>query len=180
MRNFGTAANQVLWRGQAPLIGDSNYADDAVFALDGWLARVQADRRSVPRARKIIEDKPGTLADRCTNGSGTELPSEVCDQTVSAYGTPRYGADEPMVDDILKCQLKPLRRDDYPVAFTDAQWARLVKAFPAGVCDYSRPGVAQQPTVGWLTYQDRRGNVIYGGKPLGAVPRSTALRRRTG
>ncbi|MEA2311057.1 MAG: hypothetical protein QOE28_1025, partial [Solirubrobacteraceae bacterium] len=40
MRNFGTAANQVLWRGQAPLIGDSNYADDAVFALDGWLARV--------------------------------------------------------------------------------------------------------------------------------------------
>ena len=29
MRNFGTAANQVLWRGQAPLIGDPSFADDA-------------------------------------------------------------------------------------------------------------------------------------------------------
>src|SRR3954468_12249809 len=27
-RNFGTAANQILWRGQAPLIGDPSYADD--------------------------------------------------------------------------------------------------------------------------------------------------------
>jgi hypothetical protein len=175
MRNFGTAANQVLWRGQAPLIGDSNYADQAVFALDTWLGRVHADRRSVPLPRKIIEDKPGTIADRCTNGSGTDLPSEVCDQTVSAYGTPRFAADEPATDDILKCQLKPLQRGDYPVAFTDAQWTRLQHAFANGVCDYSKPGVAQQPTVAWLTYQDRKGQVIYGGRPLGVAPRSRAL-----
>src|SRR3954449_3285185 len=32
-RNFGTAANQILWRGQAPLIGDPSFADDAVFAV---------------------------------------------------------------------------------------------------------------------------------------------------
>jgi hypothetical protein len=170
MRDFGTAANQVLWRGQAALIGDPNYADQAVFAEDTWLARVDADHRSVPLSQKIIEDKPGSVADRCTNGSGTDVPSTVCDQTVQAYGTPRFGADEPMTDDILKCQLKPLRRDDYPVSFTDAQWQRLQQLFPTGVCDYTKPGVEQRPTIPWMTYQDSSGGVIYGGRPLGPAP----------
>src|SRR4051795_5211504 len=92
-RNFGTAANQVLWRGQVPLVGDPSFADDSVFAVDRWLARVHADHRRVALARKIIEDKPGTVAPRCTDGNGHEVPSEVCDQTVSSYGTPRQGAD---------------------------------------------------------------------------------------
>jgi hypothetical protein len=170
MRNFGTAANQVLWRGQVPLMGDSNYADQSIFAEDGWLARVDADHRDVPLPRKIIEDKPGTVTDRCTNGSGTDVPSEVCDQTVAAYGTPRFGADEPSTDDVLKCQLKPLRRDDYPVTFSDAEWQRLQQAFPDGVCDYSKPGVAQRGAVPWMTYQKANGDVIYGGKPLGPAP----------
>ena len=46
----------------------------------------------------------------------------------------------------MKCRLKPMRRDDYPVTFTDAQWARLQGAFPSGVCDYRRLGVAQRGT----------------------------------
>src|SRR5204863_195845 len=29
LRNFGTAANQVLWRGQSPIIGDQTFADQA-------------------------------------------------------------------------------------------------------------------------------------------------------
>jgi len=177
MRNFGTAANQVLWRGQVPLIGDPSYADDAVFAEDKWLARVDADQRGVPLARKIIEDKPDSVTDRCTDGAGKDVPEEVCNQTVSAYGTPRLGAGEPMTDDVMKCQLKPLSRDDYPVAFSDAQWARLQAAFPGGVCDYAKPGVDQSGAVSWLTYQDAKGNVIYGGKPLGEAPRSRPLRR---
>ena len=74
-RNFGTAANQILWRGLAPLIGDPSYADEAVFAVDRWLARVHADHRRVPLARKIIQDKPDTVAPRCTDGSGKDLPS---------------------------------------------------------------------------------------------------------
>jgi hypothetical protein len=175
-RNFGTAANQVLWRGQAPLIGDPAFADDAVFALDDWLARVHADRRRVPLARKIIQDKPGSVAPRCTDGAGKELPSEACDQTVASYGTPRQGADGPLTEDVMKCRLKPLVRDDYPVTFTDAQWASLQQAFPDGVCDYSKPGVSQRGAKPWLTYQDRHGAVIYGGRPLGAPPRSHAIR----
>jgi hypothetical protein len=177
-RNFGTAANQVLWRGQAPLIGDPSYADESVFAIDKWLARVHADKRKgVPLAKKIIQDKPDSVAERCTDGNGKELPSEVCDETVSAYGTPRLGAGEPMTDDVMKCQLKPLRRGDYPVTFTDAQWKELVEAFPGGVCDYGKPGVSQHGAVAWLTYQGKKGRVIYGGKPLGKPPTSHRVRK---
>jgi len=38
------------------------------------------------------------------------------------------------------------------------------------VCDWSKPGVSQAPTIPWLTYD---GTV--GGKPLGPAPRSTAI-----
>jgi hypothetical protein len=175
LRNFGTAANQVLWRGQAPLIGDVNYADQAVLAADKWVARFEADTRDVPLAQKIREDKPGDVADRCTDGNGLDLPEEVCDQTVAKYGTPRIGADMPQADDTLACQLKPLRRDDYPVTFTDDQWKRLQATFPDGVCDYSKPGIGQHGATAWQTYQDAGGNVIYGGRPMGPEPASTPL-----
>jgi Tannase-like family of unknown function (DUF6351) len=175
-RNFGTAANQILWRGQTPLIGDPSFADDAVFAMDRWLARVHADHRRVSLAKKIIQDKPDTVAPRCTDGNGHDAPSETCDQTVASYGTPRQGADGPLSEDVMKCQLKPLRRDDYPVTFTDEQWQKLQSAFPGGVCDYSKPGVSQNGAVPWLTYQNRRGRVIYGGKRMGRPPRSHRVR----
>ena len=124
----------------------------------------------MPRAQKICEDKPGSLGERCTDGNGTDLPFEACDQTVAAYGTPRFAADEPRTDDVLECQLKPLRRDDYPVAFTASQWSALSAAFRGGVCDYGRPGVSQHGAAAWLTYQDGTGKVVYGGRPLGRVP----------
>ena len=173
LRNFGTAANQVLWRGQVPLLGDSNYVDQSIVALDKWIARFDADKRPIPLAKKIIQDKPGDVADRCTNGNGTDIPSEVCDETVAAYGTPRIAADAPLADDVLQCQLKPLRKDDYPVAFTADQWARLAKVYAKGVCDYSKPGVDQRGAIGWLTFQDDNGKVVYGGKPLGPPPTSS-------
>src|SRR5437899_7931629 len=58
------------------------------------------------------------------------------------------GAGEPLTDDVLKCQLQPMDPTAYfPVLFSDAQWAQLQAAFPGGVCDYTKPGVNQQPTV---------------------------------
>ncbi|HEX3705539.1 MAG TPA: DUF6351 family protein, partial [Mycobacteriales bacterium] len=172
MRDFGTAANQVLWRGLAPLIGDINYSDQAVMAMDSWLAQVHADHRSVPLSQKIIADKPIGLTDRCTDGAGTNVPVEACDEVVQAYGTPRMSAGMPMSDDILECQLQPLRRSSYPVSFTDAQWAELEATFPDGVCNYNEPGVDQRGAIPWLTYQRPNGHVIYGGTPMGAAPTS--------
>jgi hypothetical protein len=86
------------------------------------------------------------------------------------------GADGPMTDDVMKCRLKPMRREDYPVSFSDAQWQQLQAAFPGGVCDYAKAGVSQRGAVPWLTYQNRRGRVIYGGKRMGRRPVSRRIR----
>jgi hypothetical protein len=165
----------VLWRGQAPLIGDVNYQTEAVFAMDKWLRRVHDDTSNIPLSQKILADKPVDLSDRCTNGNGTDIPSEVCDETVSAYGTPRIGAGGPLADDTLNCQLQPLRKSEYPVTFNGAQWAALQKTFPDGVCNYNVPGQGVSKAIPWLTYQNSNGDVVYGGTPLGAPPTSTLL-----
>ena len=69
-----------------------------------------------------------------------------------------------------------MQRGDYSVQFTEAQWAQLQATFPDGVCDFSKPGVDQQDTIPWQTYQRRNGDVIYGGKPLGPAPKAKRLR----
>jgi hypothetical protein len=40
------------------------------------------------------------------------------------------------------------------------------------------PGIDQRGAIPWQTYQDAKGNVIYGGRPLGAAPRSHAVAPR--
>lgn len=177
LRDFGTAANQVLWRGEAPIAGDANYANQAVFAMDTWLARVHADHRRVPLATKIIQDKQLALTNRCTDGSGNALPAESCDETVQAYGTPRMAAGMPETDDVLECRLQPLHRSAYPVTFTPAEWKALRTTFPQGVCNYNKRGVDQRGAISWLTYQTKSGHVIYGGKPMGKAPSSALLKR---
>jgi hypothetical protein len=172
-RNFGTTANQVLWRGQVPLLGDVNYVDQAIVAVDEWLGNVEKDPRDVPLARKLLDDKPKTLLDRCTDGNGHDVPAAECDAAVQAYSDPRLEAGMPMANDTIKCELRPLNRASYaPAVFTDDEWKTMQKTFPDGVCDYSKPGVARRATVPWQTYQDHDGNVIFGGRALGAVPAS--------
>jgi hypothetical protein len=170
-REHGHANNQVLWRGSVPLFGDASYANEAIIAMDRWLAAVEKDKRKVPLAQKIVEDKPSDVTERCTNGAGAAQPPVTCDSTVQSYSSPRIEAGMPFADDTIKCELQPLRRANYyPIQFTDEQWAALVKTFPQGVCDYSRPGVDRTPTVPWLSYKEGPG-----GRPLGAVPRSTSV-----
>jgi hypothetical protein len=57
------------------------------------------------------------------------------------------------------------------VQFTEDEWGQLLKAFPSGVCDWSRPGVQQQPSVPWITYSDGPG-----GRPLGPAPTSRSTK----
>jgi hypothetical protein len=171
-RDFGTHANQVLWRGQVPLFGDVNAANDSILAVDKWLSVVEKDNRDIPLPQKIIEDRPDTVDDRCTDGNGHLLPAQECDAVVQAYSDPRLQAGMPMTNDTMKCDLKTLDRSDYPVQFTDAQWAALQKAFPNGVCNYRTAGVDRTPTQTWQSYQDADGKVVYGGRPLGPAPTS--------
>jgi len=177
-REHGTFANQAIWFGAVPLMGDVRWADEAMVAMDKWLAAVEADRGTGSLAAKIIRDRPSDIQDRCTQldvFDQIEIPGigTVCNlpDVETRYGTPHTVAGEGVATDTNKCTLKPLRRlDYYPIAFTDAQWARLQAAFPTGVCDWSQKGVSQTGTIPWQTYQDGTGRVVYGGKPLGPAP----------
>ena len=57
-------------------------------------------------------------------------------------------AGAPIVDDVLKCRLKPIDGKDYKVTFTLDEMLKLRLIFPDGVCDYSKPGVNQERLAG--------------------------------
>jgi hypothetical protein len=192
----GTHGNELLWEGPVPLFGSTNCHYDALKAMDSWLTKVSADNSDRSLAAKIIAGKPATLTDRCYNlpaGNTTDLnwpaqtdwtgPAQqvVADNlcgpgVVPVFGTPRMGAGEAVTTDIIQCQLKPLDRADYAATFTDAEWAQLKRVFPSGVCNYSKPGVGQQDTIPWQTYQTASGQVITGGQPMGPAPVSTPVK----
>jgi hypothetical protein len=174
----GFPRNHVIWFGQAPLIGDPNYTTEGLLAMDRWLAAVERDKRKVSLQQKVAEDRPGDVHDRCSQVDGVEqvsLPGvgPVCQLPTAQtrFGTPVTAAGGSIATEINKCSLKPLRREDYyPVAFTDDQWAALGKTFPTGVCDFGRRGVDQQDNIPWMSYQDGRGRVVYGGRRMGNAP----------
>lgn len=177
-REHGHYKNHVMWFGHAPLIGDPRWANEALLAMDSWLAAVEADTSAKPLVDKIVDDRPADLQDRCSNVPGVEqvdLPGvgKVCElpELQTHYGTPRTVAGGPATNDVNECVLKPLRRSDlFPRQFSDADWSRLQETFPNGVCDYSEAGVGDGDTLTWLSYQDCRGGVLYGGQPLGSAP----------
>ena len=176
-REHGTHANQLIWEGPAPIVGDTQCADKSLIAMDRWLTAVEKDRSHKPLAQKVIADKPADLGDECFDGNGNKVSDGLCPPgVVPVYGTPRTVAGDAITTDANKCRLKPLRRSDYTLPFTDAKWAKLQKTFPDGVCDFTKPAVDQGPTIPWLTYQNRRGHVIYGGRPLETPPPHKFLR----
>jgi hypothetical protein len=170
--------NDVIWFGETPLIGDPNYAAEGLVAMDQWLSAVEADHRNVSLEQKVADDRPATVHDRCSDIPDVDqvvVPGvgEVCQSPLlqTRFATPRMVAGESIATDQEKCQLKPLRESDYyPITFSAAEWTELQQIFPGGVCDWSKPGVDQRPTIPWQTYQTASGSVIYGGKPLGPTP----------
>ncbi len=176
-REHGGHRNQLIWEGPTTIIGDPQCEVNSMLAMDRWLKAVEGDRSRRPLEQKIARDKPADLTDRCYDGKGAKVSDALCPSVVHVYGTPRTVAGSPITTDQNKCRLKPLNRGAYGgVKFTDAQWSVLRKTFATGVCDYSKRGVDQQPTIPWQTYQSAGGKVIYGGRPIGAPPRSSPIR----
>jgi hypothetical protein len=169
----GSHANQIVWTYDPAVpigpIPTRILAEKSFDLMDRWLTRMEADHRSVSKAQKVREDKPADAHDACFLGD-QELPAAGCAAAYPPYATPRVEAGGPLANDIIKCALKPLDKADYKVTFTDAEWAQLQKAFPTGVCDWTKPGVGQQRSVPWQTYAYGAG-----GRALGAAPASIAF-----
>jgi hypothetical protein len=171
----GNHANQIIWTDPMSLAGDPIKTQQSFVLLDKWLSRIEADKSDRSRAEKVRADKPAEAIDACWIGGQKITDMQKCRAAFPYYADPRIVAGAALADNVLKCQLKPLDRGDYVATFSDDQWARLSKAFPGGVCDYNQPGVAQQPSIPWMTFADGPG-----GRPLGSVPRSVALAPVTG
>jgi hypothetical protein len=155
----GSADNVVMWSGA---FGTSAAAVVmALDAMDQWLSAIEADKSSATQAVKTVRNKPATLTDGCYSNmafiaerqfhgrSGTSQ----CNTLYPSESYPLEAAGGPLVNNILKCQLRPVDLADYTVTFTDQEKQRLAGIFPNGVCDWSRPGVEQRPLLGtWLRY----------------------------
>jgi hypothetical protein len=173
LREHGHHDNHLIWEGPVALLGDAVCDVNSFNAMDRWLAAVEQDTSAQSVADKVVTNKPEDLTDACFNGTGQQLLSTTCGQAVvGVYGTPRTAAGDAITTDNNKCQLKPLSRSDNysAIDFTDEQWARMEVLFPDGVCDFSKLGQSQQPTIPWLAYQNGQGDVIYGGTEMPAVP----------
>ena len=177
-RENGTSANQLIWEGPYPLLGSPTCQTQALMAMDSWLSAVTSDDRALPLAKKIIKDRPKELKDRCYNFSGEVVkPHSLCPKgVVPVYGTPRTVAGEAITTDDNECQLQPLTSKTDPTkSFTSEELTTLQSVFPEGVCKFKSPGLEQQTTVPWMTYQTSTGQVITGGEPMGPAPVSTPI-----
>lgn len=165
----GHSANRVLWLipgYQAALPHELSFV-----AMDRWLTAVEADKVSGTLPEKIVRNKPADVVNGCWAPGSTSITLEnvvkdlnQCTSTwypVSALPRIVAANGNREATFVGKCQLKPLVRGDYSVSFSDAQWTRLQSAFPAGVCDWSKPDAALTPSVPWLGFAGGPG-----GQPL--------------
>jgi hypothetical protein len=156
----GDADNQIM------LVEDSRYGlysssspllQFALQEMDKWVANVQADGNDNPMHQKVVRDKPAELQEGCNTRDPnptfiaekqTRDPLLKCDQLYPSAPAPREVAGASVASDIIKCQLRPINLADYPANLTPQQVSRLQNVFPNGVCDWSKPGVEQQPLAG--------------------------------
>jgi hypothetical protein len=151
----GTADNLVMWR--------SVDAEAAQKLFDAWVLAYQADRSADPQRVKVIRAKPAGAVEGCYDRSTppafiaeplvfSSRPVSKCTALYPVYSNVRHEAGGPLAASILKCQLKPIDVRDYQVALSAADAQRLRAIFPAGVCDWSKPGVNQGPVVTWGSF----------------------------
>jgi hypothetical protein len=155
-RANGTIANEVMLTGA---IGNAGMTEYALAKMDQWVTMLNADPSNSKPMEKIERSKPADLVDSCYGADSKRIletqtyTGGKCNELYPAFPSPRMVAGGPPTNDVLKCQLKPLDYKDYTVGFTDGQRSRLAAIFPKGVCNFSIPGVEQQPLAGtWQTF----------------------------
>jgi hypothetical protein len=171
----GNANNQALWRfARTGLTPPGTMASDAFLAMDQWLTTLKADASSSTLEAKVRTARPASTADFCLLPTDTTQTVKVTNQATCDADpylkpslSPRQVAGGPRREDVLKCQLKPLVRTDYPAGtFSDAQWTRLQAVFSTGVCDWSKPGVGQTTAVSPLSFSAGPGGQVLPAAPV--------------
>jgi hypothetical protein len=124
--------------------------------MDEWVTRITDDTSNDSKLAKLRRARPADLVDACWTRD--EHPRKIVERQMPASGMcnelyptnsfPRGVAGSPLAADVIKCQMKPVSASDYMVTFTPDETARLKQIFPDGVCDWSKPGVEQQPMAG--------------------------------
>ena len=124
--------------------------------MDQWLTKIADDTSKDSKLVKLRRAKPADFVDACWTRD--EHPQRIverqmpnsgkCNELYPANSFPRGVAGSPLAADVVKCQLKSIAASDYKVTFTPDELARLKQIFPTGVCDWSKPGVEQQPMTG--------------------------------
>ena len=176
MKANGGLGNYAMFISPAPLVVLPSVADEAFLLMDEWLAAIEQDTSEAPLATKVVRNRPAGAVDSCYVGEQKVTDWSLCQTLYPHFTSPRVAAGGPMSNDVMKCQTKPLHREDYGVAFTDDQWARLEKAFPTGVCDWTKPGVGQEEKqLTWASFAAGPG-----GQPLGRAPSSVPLAAGSG
>ena len=176
-REHGTAANQILWRGQVPLLGDANFVDESIVAMDEWLAAVEKDRRDVPLARKILEDKPEVAdATAAPTARATSSRAAVVRRD-GAVATPTRRSRPACRSPTTRCAARSSRcgaRTTGRSSSPTRSGRSCSKLFPNGVCDFTKPGEDRVARHDWQTYQDDDGNVDLRRPPARARRRCSA------
>ncbi len=135
---------------------------EAILKMDRWVTAIKADTRDIPQIEKVVQNKPADVVEGCyTRDAAPAFIAETqireqagatpCNQLYPTNSFPREVAGADIAADIVKCELKPLTPADYAAPLSPVQWARLQSIFPAGVCDWSKPGLEQQDLLGtWI------------------------------
>lgn len=150
----GHARNQVILTTANTPAASAALAAESLRLMDQWLHNIAQDSRPGTAADKVARNTPAELADACYAATGERITDQArCSRLYPLFGNPRLAAGEPLTQDVLKCQLRPVNPADYPQALSAAQVERLKAVFPGGVCDYARPGAQRAALAGtWLTY----------------------------
>jgi hypothetical protein len=129
-----------------------------ILAMDSWITAIKADKGHGRKIDKIVRNRPVNVVEGCNPRGVVTDPMKfmpeaqvreqeratTCNALYPTNSFPREVAGADIAADIIKCQRKDLRQNDYAVSFTPSQWARLQAAFPTGVCNWSRRGYEQQ------------------------------------
>src|SRR5688572_9825301 len=148
-RANGRSDNSVIW-----IASNAAPISASLDTMNQWLDAMTADPTPLS-IDKVVKHKPADAVDTCWDASGQKIvepasftAANKCNQLYPIHSEPRLVAGAPLTNDVMKCQLKPINFSEYKVAFTDAQKGRMKTVFPTGVCDFSKPGVAQVPIKG--------------------------------